>query len=110
MFILPNYPHTTKWLNDEEKAFAAWRLIQDISEADEYKDKSVWDGVKLAVREYRLWIFVLMQHISLLTQSFQYFFPTIVGTLGYGKITTLWLTAPAWVCWALSRASSYSIP
>ncbi|SPO07182.1 related to putative tartrate transporter [Cephalotrichum gorgonifer] len=96
MFILPNYPHTTRWLNDEEKAFAAWRLLKDINEADGYADKSVWDGLKLAVRDYRLYIFVLMQHVSLLSQSFQYFFPTIVGTLGYGKIVTLWLTAPVW--------------
>ena len=99
MFILPNYPHTTSWLNDEEKAFAAWRLLKDINEADGYGDKSVWAGLKLAVRDYRLYIFVLMQHISLLSQSFQYFFPTIVGTLGYGSIVTLWLTAPVWVSW-----------
>jgi len=39
---------------------------------------------------------MLFQHISLLTQSFQYFFPTIVKTLGYGKIESLLLTAPIW--------------
>lgn len=98
-FVLPNYPHTTRWLNEEEKAFAAWRLLKDVNETDEYADKSVWAGLKLAVRDYRLYLFVLMQHVSLLSQSFQYFFPTIVATLGYGDIVTLWLTAPVWVCW-----------
>lgn len=102
MFLLPDYPHTTRWMNDEEKAFAAWRLLKDINETDEYADKSIWDGVKLALRDYRLYLFVFMQHISLLSQSFQYFFPTIVGTLGYGRIVTLWLTAPVWVCIAPS--------
>ena len=97
MFILPNYPHTTKWLTEEERAFAAWRLTKDIDEADAYGEKSMWDGVKMAVRDYRLYLFVLLQHVSLVSQTFQYFFPTIVGTLGYGKIETLWLTAPAWV-------------
>lgn len=97
-FILPNYPHTTTWLTGEEQAFAAWRLLEDISEADTYKDASVWDGVKLVLKDYRLYIFVLMQHVSLLSQSFQYFFPSILGTLGYGPIVTLWLTAPVWVC------------
>ncbi|KAF4773647.1 major facilitator superfamily transporter [Colletotrichum scovillei] len=96
MWILPDYPHTTKWLSEEERAYAAWRLIEDIQEADTYGEQSVLDGVKMAVRDYRLYIFVLMQHVSLISQTFQYFFPTIVGTLGYGKITTLWLTAPAW--------------
>lgn len=94
---MPNYPHTTTWLNAEEQAFAAWRLLEDFNEVDTYKDASVWAGVKLALKDYRLYVFVLMQHISLLSQSFQYFFPTIVGTLGYGNIVTLWLTAPCWV-------------
>jgi len=97
MFILPNYPHTTKWLTEEERAFAAWRLTKDINEEDAYGEKSMWEGVKMAVRDYRLYLFVLLQHVSLVSQTFQYFFPTIVGTLGYGKIETLWLTAPAWV-------------
>ncbi|OLN87986.1 putative transporter C11D3.18C 1 [Colletotrichum chlorophyti] len=96
MWILPDYPHTTKWLTDDERAYAAWRLIKDVQEADTYGEQSMWDGVKMAVRDYRLYVFVLMQHVSLVSQTFQYFFPTIVGTLGYGKITTLWLTAPAW--------------
>lgn len=99
-FILPDYPHTTKWLTEEEKAFASWRLIEDFSEADD-PNASMLDGVKLALKDYRLYIFVLMQHISLLSQSFQYFFPSILGTLGYGKIVTLWLTAPCWVSFFL---------
>ncbi|KAK2011024.1 major facilitator superfamily transporter [Colletotrichum eremochloae] len=96
MWVLPDYPHMTKWLTDEERAYAAWRLVEDIQEADTYGEQSIMDGVKMAVRDYRLYIFVLMQHVSLISQTFQYFFPTIVGTLGYGKITTLLLTAPAW--------------
>ncbi|KAF5026450.1 hypothetical protein F66182_1437 [Fusarium sp. NRRL 66182] len=112
-FVLPNYPHTTKWLTEEERAFAAWRLTLDISEADAYGEKTVWDGVKLAVRDYRLYLFILLQHVSLVSQTFQYFFPTIVGTLGYGRIVTLWLTAPAWfatfllsICVTLSSAKT----
>ncbi|RMJ13781.1 hypothetical protein CDV36_006530 [Fusarium kuroshium] len=112
-FILPDYPHTTKWLTQEERAFAAWRLTQDISEADTYGEQTVWDGVKMAVRDYRVYVFLLIQHVSLLSQTFQYFFPTIVGTLGYGRIVTLWLTAPAWfatfllsICVTLSSAKT----
>lgn len=106
MWILPDYPHTTKWLSEEERAYAAWRLIEDIQEADTYHEQSMWGGVKMAVRDYRLYIFILMQHLSLVTQTFQYFFPTIVGTLGYGKINTLWLTAPCWVSRRCSHRES----
>jgi len=93
-FFLPDYPATTRWLSEEERSFAAWRLLEDINEADERYSSSVWGGVKLAVKDYRLYLFVLLQHMSLLSQTFQYFFPSIVATLGYGKITTLLLTVP----------------
>lgn len=95
--MLPDYPHTTRWLSDEERAFAAWRLLADVNEDDERHSTSIWAGVKLVLRDYRLYLFVLLQHISLLSQTFQYFFPSIVGTLGYTPIITLWLTAPVWV-------------
>ena len=61
-FFLPDYPHTTRCLNDEEKAFAAWRLIDDIKEEDKRHARSVWAGVKLALKDYRLHLFVLFQH------------------------------------------------
>ena len=99
-FILPDYPHTTKWLSEEERAFAAWRLAEDVNEEDAQHAQSVWAGTKMAFKDYRLYIFVLLQHVSILSQTFQYFFPSIVNTLGYGKIETLWLTAPVWVCFS----------
>lgn len=103
MFFLPNYPATTRWLSAEEKHFAAWRLLADVNEEDERHGRwSTLDGLRLALQDGRLYLFVLLQHVSLLSQTFQYFFPAIVGTLGYGAIDTLWLTAPVWV-----RTSTY---
>ncbi|PWI73896.1 MFS transporter [Purpureocillium lilacinum] len=95
-FVLPDYPATTRWLSDEEKAFAAWRLLVDVNEADELKATTIWQGVKLALLDYRLYIFVLFTHLSILSMTFQYFFPSIVQTLGYDKLITLLLTVPAW--------------
>lgn len=96
-FVLPDYPTTTPWLTDEEKHFAAWRLLAEINEEDKLHGQSTREGLKLVLGDYRLYLFVLIQHTSLLSQTFQYFFPAIVGTLGYGSIDTLWLTAPVWV-------------
>ena len=93
-FILPDYPATTRWLTEEERSFAAWRLLADINEADERHARSIWDGMKLALKDYRLYLFVLLQHLSILSQTFIYFFPSIVGTLGYSRIITLLLTVP----------------
>ena len=69
-------------------------MLNDINESDETHSTSVWHGVKLALQDYRLYLFTLFQHMSLLSQTFQYFFPSIVETLGYGKIATLLLTVP----------------
>jgi MFS transporter, ACS family, DAL5 transporter family protein len=107
--VLPDYPHTTRWLNEEEKAFAAWRLMQDIKEEDMRHARSVLVGMKLALKDYRLPIFALCQHLILLSLSFQYFFPAIVGTLGFGPITTLLLTVPPWVSTDTTKALSVSL-
>ncbi|KAI1825787.1 allantoate permease [Xylaria intraflava] len=95
--ILPNFPTNTKWLTPEEQAYAQWRLIDDTGEADVADAISIKEGVKMAFKDPKLYIFTLLQHVSLLSQSFQYFFPTIVATLGFGSIDTLLLTAPAWI-------------
>ncbi|KAI0397149.1 allantoate permease [Xylariaceae sp. FL0594] len=95
--ILPNYPATTRWLTAEEQAYAQWRLLDDTGEEDEAAASSIMEGVKLAFRDPKLYLFTLLQHTSLLSQTFQYFFPSIVNTLGFGKVETLLLTAPVWV-------------
>ncbi|OQO03926.1 hypothetical protein B0A48_10568 [Cryoendolithus antarcticus] len=109
VFILPDYPATTRWLSEEERNFAAWRLLSDINEDDEVKSTSVWVGLKLALVDYRLYLFVLLQHMSILSQTFTYFFPSVVRTLGYGRVTTLLLTVPVWfLTFLVSVAVTYS--
>ncbi|KAI0198828.1 allantoate permease [Astrocystis sublimbata] len=96
-FILPNYPTTTKWLTPEEQAYAQWRLVDDTGEADLADASSIKEGVKMAFKDPRLYLFTLLQHVSILSQAFQYFFPTIAKSLGYGDIETLLLTVPIWI-------------
>ena len=118
IFIIPNFPHTTKWLTDEQKAYALWRLKNDATEDDDSTSTSIWQGLKLALVDYRIYIFILLQHLSILSQTFQYLFPSIVLTLGYGRIETLLLTVPVWfvtwcsalaVTWSADRTSDRSI-
>ncbi|KAK7205268.1 major facilitator superfamily domain-containing protein [Myxozyma melibiosi] len=96
-FILPNFPSSAcKWLTPEQHAFAQWRVAVDSHESDDLGSVTVKDGLLMALRDYRLYVFLFLQHTSLLTQTFQYFFPAIVNSLGYGKIESLLLTAPVW--------------
>lgn len=118
IFIIPNFPQTTKWLTDEQKAYALWRLKNDADEDDDNKSTGIMQGLVLALKDWRLYIFILLQHLSILSQTFQYLFPSIVLTLGYGRIETLLLTVPVWfatwcaailVTWSADRTSDRSI-
>ncbi|KAI9929534.1 hypothetical protein ASPWEDRAFT_51911 [Aspergillus wentii DTO 134E9] len=95
--LLPNYPATTTWLDETEKSYAQWRLIHDAGEADEATSSGIKEALMLVFADKRIYLFILLQHTSLLSQNFQYFFPTIVQTLGYGNIETLLITAPVWI-------------
>jgi hypothetical protein len=52
MFLLPNLPRTTKWLSEQERELAAWRLEADIGEDDwvDSKQQSAIYGLKLAIQ------------------------------------------------------------
>lgn len=54
----------------------------------------MWAGVKLAFKDYRLYLFILMHHLNSLANTFVYFFPSIVETLNVPKLTSLLLTVP----------------
>ena len=95
-FILPNFPNSSKWLSEEECNFAQWRLLDDAKAADDSHSQGLLAGLTQALKDPKIYIFILLQHLSLLSQSFQYFFPSIVKTLGYGNIETLLLTVPVW--------------
>lgn len=94
--ILPNYPGTTRWLNDEDKAYAQWCLSADIGEVDDNNSIPLKKAVVMVLKDYKVYIFGLMMHANTLTQTFSYFFPTIVETLGYNSTITLLLTVPVW--------------
>ncbi|KAK9312167.1 major facilitator superfamily domain-containing protein [Lipomyces starkeyi] len=94
--ILPDFPNSTKWLNEEEQAYAVWCLSADIGEVDDNYSMDVKEAAILALKDYKVYLFGLMLHSNTLTQTFSYFFPTIVKTLGYSSTTTLLLTVPVW--------------
>lgn len=97
VFFMPDYPNTTRWLSREEQAYAEWRLAQDVVGArDDREATGALAALRMAFADYRLYLFMLMHHANLLSQSFTYFFPTIVKSLGYGDTETLLLTVPVW--------------
>ncbi|GAB7349704.1 hypothetical protein MBLNU459_g0445t3 [Dothideomycetes sp. NU459] len=98
-FILPNFPRTTKWLTEEERQLAVWRLQEDIGVDDWVNsgEQSFWHGMKLAFLDVKMWILMVMLFGIVASGSVTNFFPTVVKTLGYGNIESLCLTAPPYV-------------
>jgi MFS family permease len=65
-FVLPNYPGDAKWITEEERAFARWRIAREAAgQADGEDEKSVWQGGFEALRDPKLYMLILIQ-VSLL--------------------------------------------
>ncbi|KAG0702194.1 major facilitator superfamily domain-containing protein [Suillus ampliporus] len=106
VFILPNFPHNTRWLTPEERALAVSRLADDAMPEKQTTMEGLWD----AVSDWKVWWFSTALIFQTIGQSFTLYFPTIASTLGYNLRDTLLLTIPPWVCstifsLALSRHS-----
>lgn len=91
-FIIPDWPATTKWLSEEEKALGVVRLIEDAGE--EESEIRTFDALKMAVKDHRVWLCVLNQMCLQAVASLTNFLPTLVKDFGYNNISTLLLTAP----------------
>lgn len=94
-FILPDFPHNTKWLTPEERALAISRLAEDGT--DELGKRTTMQGLRDAVCDWKVWWFSVALIIQFVELSFVIYFPTIVATLGYDTTNTLLLCAPPWV-------------
>ncbi|KXN84326.1 hypothetical protein AN958_12741 [Leucoagaricus sp. SymC.cos] len=98
MWLLPDYPHNTRWLSKPELRLAQARLSEDAGEADkDNKEDSAWKGFKMAIKDPLVDIFAIMTVCQLLGLSFVNFFPTLTQTLGFSTTITLLLAAPPWI-------------
>ncbi|KAI0838789.1 major facilitator superfamily domain-containing protein [Hypoxylon sp. FL0890] len=98
-FILPNFPRTTSWLTEEEKALAIWRLEEDIGEDDwiDSEHQSLWLGAQQAFADVKTWVLLVLLFGIVASGSVTNFFPAVVKTLGYSNVITLLLTCPPYV-------------
>jgi MFS family permease len=95
MFTLADGPLTTWWLTPEERQLAHDRMVKDTVGLEESKGARA--GFAQAVRDPRLWLFCFIQNMHLSACSFNNFFPTVVGSLGFSETITLVLTCPPYL-------------
>ncbi|KAF9870999.1 pantothenate transporter liz1 [Colletotrichum karsti] len=100
VFILPDYPSTTKWLSEEQREIAQNRLALDHGLAGGYseeEDVTAVQGLIMTCKDVKVWLLGLTYHTTIMGLSFVFFFPTITEALGYDRTVTLLLTAPPWI-------------
>lgn len=85
----PNYPSSFADPNTQE-----WRIRKENAGIVDEDPESIWWGLKQALSDRKLYMFVILQMSLITAQSFNNFFPSIVGTLGYDSTKTLLLTSP----------------
>ncbi|KAK8857004.1 MFS general substrate transporter [Apiospora arundinis] len=94
--LLTDYPLQSKHilLSRELQLYAEYRVRKENAGIVDEDPESIWWGLKQALIDPKLYMFVVMQMALITAQSFNNFFPSIVGTLGYGREKTLLLTSP----------------
>lgn len=104
IFILPDMPKTTKWLSPQQRELAAWRLVEDVGQDDRKvtHDQNFFHGLILAVGDVKVWLLVVLLFCMVFASSVNYFFPSVVQTIGYDRVDTLLLTVPPYLLGVIS--------
>ncbi|KAJ6095401.1 hypothetical protein N7486_006147 [Penicillium sp. IBT 16267x] len=89
LFILPDFPVTSRGLSERKKHIAVARLATENVTAVT-KDTALlsnWGAVKVAVRDWRTWVFVVGYMVIVGSSTLTYFYPTLVKGL-FGDAST----------------------
>ncbi len=97
-FILPDLPTNTRGFTEEELLVARLRMTEDVGEADtDSVQESLFGGFIMVVKDPKIYLMMLTLTAYVVGLSFNAFFPTLTGTLGFSYVPTLLLSAPPWV-------------
>lgn len=75
LFILPDFPATTRWLSPLERRLAEVRMAEDVGETDS-DTVSGWDGLVMAVTDWKVWWLALTLTSFVISLSFNAYFPS----------------------------------
>ncbi|KAH6641216.1 general substrate transporter [Chaetomium tenue] len=97
VFILPDLPHNTRGFSEEERYVAQLRMTEDVGVADsDEPGQGVFTGLTMALKDPKVYLMMFTLTAYVVGLSFNAFFPTLTGTLGFDPIPTLLMSAPPW--------------
>ncbi|KAH7103113.1 MFS general substrate transporter [Auriculariales sp. MPI-PUGE-AT-0066] len=109
MFLLPDWPHTTRWLSDDEKRLARARIAADAIGSADGDHMGHWASLKAAIFEWRTYMFLFMYMVITGAGTISYFIPTITTSLGYKGKTAQYMTVPICKFQAVTLVCSLSV-
>lgn len=97
-FVLPDLPSNARGFTEEELQVARLRMTEDVGEADaDSEEDGVFGGFMMVVTDPKVYIMMLSLTAYVVGLSFNAFFPTLTGTLGFDYVPTLLMSSPPWV-------------
>ncbi|KAK5805766.1 hypothetical protein VI817_000024 [Penicillium citrinum] len=80
IFLLPDFPTTTKRLSDHERQIAVARLARQnvTSVTEDTEQLSHLGACKVACQDYRTWAFIIGYMVIVGSSTLTYFYPTLV--------------------------------
>ncbi|KAJ5111603.1 major facilitator superfamily domain-containing protein [Penicillium argentinense] len=118
LFILPDFPATSKRLSERERRIAVARLAtENVTAVTENSERmGNWQAVKVSVCDWRTWAFVVGYMVIVGSSTLTYFYPTLVQGL-FNDASTYrvnLLTVPiygfAFICTGITAYFSDKIP
>ena len=102
-FLIADFPEEAKWLSNDEKAFVKARLADDIGDSQLHAVQT-WRDVLGVFKDIKIILGGPMFFgLVVLGDSYTYFAPAIIHSLGYSPIKTQLRSFPPWaVTFALS--------
>ncbi|KAK0439771.1 major facilitator superfamily domain-containing protein [Armillaria borealis] len=92
-FIVPTWPHTAKFLNDDERSRLLARLKADSDAGHDERFK--WFYVRQAISDHLVWGYAFLFHgFSFVLYTLSLFMPTIIVGLGFGSWQAQLMTVP----------------
>ncbi|CZR52344.1 related to putative tartrate transporter [Phialocephala subalpina] len=107
-FLLPDYPETVKWLDEDEKSLAIHRLKFEASHG--HDESLTWAQAKDTLTDWRLYAhYAVYFGISTPFSSLSLFTPSITAGLGYKDLLAQLMTVPPYaVAYVVTLLVSFS--
>lgn len=97
-FILPDLPHNTKFLTQQEKDCIIWKLRREAGDdSDSDNEESYASALILAWSDIKVWLMTGILSWLVAACGVTNFFPTVLEALAFDRIITLVLTAPPYL-------------